>query len=154
MKVIFKVILKVILKVISKVIFKVISKFILWLYSDRTEHFCGRGAQILTKLFEGVPYMEKMISSPSEPFLVIRVCQKCQKTKKHEKTDFWGNFGYISKMVKSIFMIFWDKTPLSNTWRLGKKISPKLASFLRKNQLYKTWNFSKTRLLIFIKFKT
>ena len=27
--------------------------------------------------------MEKMISSPSEPFLVIRVCQKCQKTKKH-----------------------------------------------------------------------
>ena len=29
--------------------------------------------------------MEKMISSPSEPFLAIRVCQKCQKTKKHEK---------------------------------------------------------------------
>ena len=86
-----------------------------WLYSDRTEHFCGRGAQILTKLLEGVPYMEKMISSPSEPFLAIRVCQKCQKTKKHEKPGFWGNFGYISKTVKSIFMIFWDKTPLTNT---------------------------------------
>ena len=58
------------------------------LYSDRTEHFCGRGAQILTKFFEVVPYMEKMISSPSKPFLVIRVCQKCQKLKKHEKPGF------------------------------------------------------------------
>ena len=58
------------------------------LYSDRTEHFCGRGPRNLMKLLEGVPYMEKIISSPSEPFLAIRVCQKCPKTKKHEKPGF------------------------------------------------------------------
>ena len=58
------------------------------LYSDRTEHFCGRGPQILMKLLEGGPYMKKIVSSPSEPFLVIRVCQKCQKIKKHEKPGF------------------------------------------------------------------
>ena len=86
-----------------------------WLYSDRTEHFCGRGPRNLTKLLEGVQYMEKLISSPSEPFLAIRVCQKCQKIKNHEKPGFWGNFGYISATVKSIFMIFWDKTPKTNS---------------------------------------
>ena len=58
------------------------------LYSDGTEHFCGRGPQILTKLLEGGPYMKKIVISPSEPFLVIRVCQKCQKIKKHEKPGF------------------------------------------------------------------
>ena len=86
-----------------------------WLYSDRTEHFCGRGPRNLTKLLEGLQYIEKLISSPLEPFLAIRVCQKCQKIKNHEKPGFWGNFGYISATVKSIFMIFWDKTPKTNS---------------------------------------
>ena len=126
----------------------------IWLYSDRTRHFCGRGSKILTKLLEGDSYMEKLISSPSEPSWVIRVCQKSQKSKNHEKPGFWGIFGYSSKTVKSIFLIFWDKTPLTNTKRLGKKFSWKLASFLRKYQLCKTQNFSKTCFLIFIKFKT
>ena len=98
-----------------------VSQQILWwhftkrLYSDRTEQFCGSGAQILTKFLRGLHTSKKMICSPSEPFLAIRVCQKCPKTKKHEKPGFWGNFDYISKTVKSIFMIFWDKTPLTNT---------------------------------------
>ena len=71
-------------------------KLAIRLYSDRTEHFCGRGPQILTKLLEGGPYMKKIVISPSEPFLVIRVCQKCQKIKKHEKPGFWGFFSHSS----------------------------------------------------------
>ena len=58
------------------------------LYSDRTEQFCGRGAQILTKLLGVGSDMEKLISSHLEPSLVIRVYQKCQKTKKCEKSGF------------------------------------------------------------------
>ena len=58
------------------------------LYSDRTEHFCGRGPKILTKLFGVGSDMEKLTSSPPEPSVVIRVYQKCQKTKKHEKPGF------------------------------------------------------------------
>ena len=57
-------------------------------YSDRTKQFCGRGAQILTKLLGVGSDMEKLISSHLEPSLVIRVYQKCQKTKKHEKPGF------------------------------------------------------------------
>ena len=38
------------------------------LYSGRTEHFCGRGSKILTKLLEGGFYIKKLISSPSEHF--------------------------------------------------------------------------------------
>ena len=64
-------------------------------------------------------YMKKLRSSPFEP-LVIRVCQKCQKGKNSEKIGFWGNFGYISKRVKSIFMIFWHKTPLNINKRIAK----------------------------------
>ena len=46
------------------------------------------------------------------------------------KTRFLREVGYISKTVKSIFMILWDKTPLTNTYRRGKKFPQKLASYL------------------------
>ena len=107
--------------------------FFSWLYSDRTEHFCGRGAQILTKLLGVGSDMEKLISSHPEPSLVIRVYKKCQKTKKCEKSGFWGFFSNSSKTVKSIFFIFWHRRPLTNTKRLGGKFFWKLASFLRKH---------------------
>ena len=77
--------------------------------------------------------MEKMISSPSEPFLVIRVSQKCQKPKKHEKLGFLGFFSNSSKTVKSIFLIFGQKTPLTRFQRLENFFPRKLVSFLRKN---------------------
>ena len=46
-------------------------------------------------------YMKKLRSSPSELFLVIRLCQKWQKRKNREKAGFWGNCGYISKGPQS-----------------------------------------------------
>ena len=46
------------------------------LYSGRAEHFWTKGAPNLTKFFLVLQYMEKLRSSPSEHFLVIRVCQK------------------------------------------------------------------------------
>ena len=46
------------------------------------------------------------------------------------KTKFLREVGYISKTVKSIFMILWDKTPLTNTYRRGKNFPQKLASYL------------------------
>ena len=125
-----------------------------WLYSGRTKHFWLRGAPILTTLFEMVLYMEKLISSPSKHFLVIRVCQKCQKCKISEKLGFWRNCGYISKTVRSIFMIFWLKTPLTINKRRAKKIFQNFLPFLRNNQLCKNWYFSKTCFFIFLKFKT
>ena len=125
-----------------------------WLYSGRAEHFWTKGAPILTKFFWGHQYMKKLRSSHSEHFLVIRVCQKCQKCENSEKPGFWGNFGYISKTVKSIFMIFWHKTPLTINKRLAKKIFQNFLPFLRNNQLCKNWNFSKTRFSFFLKFKT
>ena len=59
-----------------------------------------------------------------------------------------------SKTVRLIFLIFWHKTPITNTKWLKKKFFQKLFSFLRKCQLCKSWNFSKTRILFFMKFKT
>ena len=90
------------------------------LYSGRAEHFWTKGAPNLTKIFLVLQYMEKLRSSPSEHFLVIRVCQKWQKCKNSEKPGFSGNCGYISKMVRSIFMNFWQKTPLTINKRVGK----------------------------------
>ena len=91
------------------------------LYSGRAVHFWTKGAPILTKIFLVLQYMKKLRSSPSEHFLVIRVCQKCQKCKISEKPGFWRNCGYISKTVRSIFMIFWLKTPLTINKRRAKK---------------------------------
>ena len=109
-----------------------------WPYSGRAVHFWTKGAPIFF----------------SEHFLVIRVCQKCQKCKISEKPGFWRNCGYISKMVRSIFMIFWLKTPLTINKRRAKKNFQNFLPFLRNNQLCKNWNFSKTRFFIFLKFKT
>ena len=86
--------------------------------------------------------------------LVIRVCQKYQKCKISEKPGFWRNYGYFFKTVRSIFMIFWHKTPLTINKRLAKKIFQNFLPLLRNNQLCKNWNFSKTRYFIFLKFKT
>ena len=94
----------------------------IWLYSGRTEHFWTKGAPNLTKIFLVLQYMEKLRSSPSEHFLVIRVCQKWQKCKNSEKPGFSGNCGYISITVRSIFMNFWQKTPLTMNKRVAKKI--------------------------------
>ena len=126
----------------------------IWLYSGRAVHFWTKGAPILTKIFLVLQYMKKLRSSPSEHFLVIRVCQKCQKCKISEKPGFWRNCGYISKTVRSIFMIFWLKTPLTINKRRAKKIFQNFLPFLRNNQLCKNWNFSKTCFFIFLKFKT
>ena len=71
--------------------------------------FDSHNSPILTKFFLVLQYMKKLRSSPLEHFLVIRVCQKCRKCKNSEKPGFWGNCGYISKMVRSIFIIFWLK---------------------------------------------
>ena len=125
-----------------------------WLYSGRAVHFWTKGAPILTKIFLVLQYMKKLRSSPSEHFLVIRVCQKCQKCKISEKPGFWRNCGYISKTVRSIFMIFWLKTPLTINKRRAKKNFQNFLPFLRNDQLCKNWNFSKTRFFIFLKFKT
>ena len=125
-----------------------------WLYSGRAEHFWTKGAPILTNFFLVLQYMKKLRSSPSEHFLVIRVCQKCQKCKISEKPGFWRNCGYISKTVRSIFMIFWLKTPLTINKRRAKNFFQNFLPFLRNNQLCKNWNFSKTRFFIFLKFKT
>ena len=125
-----------------------------WLYSGRAEHFWTKGAPILMKIFLVLQYMKKLRSSPSEHFLVIRVCQKCQKCKISEKPGFWRNCGYISKTVRSIIMIFWHKTPLTINKRLAKKKFQNFLPFLRNNQLCKNWNFSKTCFFIFLKFKT
>ena len=92
-----------------------------WLYSGRAEHFWTKGAPILTKIFLVLQYMEKLRSSPSEHFLVIRVCQKWRKCKNSEKPGFSGNCGYISITVRSIFMNFWQKTPLTMNKRWQKK---------------------------------
>ena len=124
------------------------------LYSGRAEHFWTKGAPILMKIFLVLQYMKKLRSSPSEHFLVIRVCQKWQKCKISEKTGFWRNCGYISKTVRSIIMIFWHKTPLTINKRLAKKKFQNFLPFLRNNQLCKNWNFSKTCFFIFLKFKT
>ena len=94
-------------------------------------------------------YMKKLRCSPLEHFLVIRVCQKCQKCKNREKPDFWGNCGYISKKVRSIFVIFVD-----HKQKKRQKKFQIFFPFLRKHQLCKNWNFSKTRFFIFLKFKT
>ena len=91
------------------------------LYSGRAVHFWTEGAPILTKFFLVLQYMKKLRSSPSEQFLVIRVCQKWQKCKISEKPGFWRNCGYISKTVRSIIMIFWHKTPLTINKRMAKK---------------------------------
>ena len=125
-----------------------------WLYSGRADYFWTKGAPILTKFSLVLQYMKKLRSSPSEHFLVSRVCQKCQKCKISEKPGFWRNCGYISKTVRSIFMIFWLKTPLTINKRRAKKIFQNFLPFLRNNQLCKNWNFSKTRFFIFLKFKT
>ena len=93
--------------------------------------------------------MKKLRSSPSEHFLVIRVCQKCQKCKISEKPGFWRNCGYISKTVRSIFMIFWLKTPLTINKRRAKNFFQNFLPFLRNDQLCKNWNFSKTRFFYF-----
>ena len=130
------------------------SKYQCWLYSGRAVHFWTKGAPILTKIFLVLQYMKKLRSSPSEHFLVIRVCQKCQKCKISEKPGFWRNCGYISKTVRSIFMIFWLKTPLTINKRRAKNFFQNFLPFLRNNQLCKNWNFSKTRFFIFLKFKT
>ena len=125
-----------------------------WLYSGRAEHFWTKGAPILTKFFLVLLYMKKLRSSPSEHFLVSRVCQKWQKCKISEKPGFWRNCGYISKMVRSIFMIFWLKKPLTINKRRAKKNFKNFLPFLRNNQLCKNSNFSKTRFFNFLKFKT
>ena len=125
-----------------------------WLYSGRAEHFRAKVAPILTKFFLVLQYMKKLRSSPSEHFLVIRVCQKCQKCKISEKPGFWRNYGYISKTVGSIFMIFLHRTPVTINKRMAKKKFQNFLPFLRNDQLCKNWNFSKTRFFIFLKFKT
>ena len=78
-----------------------------------------------------------------EHFLVILVCQKCQKCKNSEKPGFRGNCGYISKSVRSIFMIFWHKTPLTINKRMAKFFFQNFLPFLRKNQLCKKLKFLK-----------
>ena len=85
-------------------------------------------------------YMKKLTSSPLEQFLGIRVCQKRQKCKNSEKLGFWWNFGYISKMVRSIFMIFWHKTPLTINKRLAKK------NFKIFFHFWETTNFAKIEI--------
>ena len=87
------------------------------LYSG--QHFWTKGAPILTNFFLVLQFMKKLRCSP---FLVSRVRQKCRKCKYSEKPGFWRKRGYISKTVRSIFMIFWLKTPLTINKRLAKKI--------------------------------
>ena len=111
------------------------------LYSGRVVHFWTKGAPILTKIFLVLQYMKKLRSSPSEHFLVIRVCQKCQKCKNSEKPGFWGNCGYISKTVWSIFMIFWHKTPLTINKRMAKKIVKNFLHFWENIKFAKIENF-------------
>ena len=43
---------------------------------------------------------------------------KNAKNPKKGKTGFWGKIGYNSKTVRSIFLIFWHKTPITNAKRL------------------------------------
>ena len=118
------------------------------LYSGRAEHFWPKGTPILTKFLLVLHYMKKLRSSSSEQFLVIRVCQKCQKCKNSEKLGFWGNCGYISKMVRSIFMIFWHKTPLTINKRMTKKFSISLSIFEKTSTLQKL-KFLKNLFLYF-----
>ena len=118
------------------------------------QRLLDQGCPNFDKHFWVLQYMKKLRSSSLEHFLVIRVCQKCQKCKIREKPGFWSNCGYISKTVRSIFMIFWLKTPLTINKRLAKKIFQNFLPFLRNNQLCKNWNFSKTCFFIFLKFKT
>ena len=110
------------------------------LYSGRAEHFWTKGAPNWTKNFLVLQYMKKFRSSPSEYFLVIRVCQKWQKCKISEKPGFWRNCGYISKTVRSIIMIFWHKTPLTINKRLAKK---KFKIFFH---FWETTNFAKIEI--------
>ena len=121
------------------------------LYSDRTEHFCGRGAQILTKLLGVGSDTEIFISSHPEPSMVIRVYQKCQKTKKCEKPGFWGIFSNSSKTVKSIVLIFWHKRPLTNTKRLGGKIFLKTCFIFEKTLVLQKVKFLKNPFFDFHK---
>ena len=103
-----------------------------------------QGQTLLAKECPNFEYMKNLRSSPSEHFLVIMVCQKRQKCKNSEKPGFWGNCGYFSKMVMSIFMIFWYKTTLTINKRMAKNSIQIFSPFLRNHQICKIWNFSKT----------
>ena len=47
-----------------------------------------QGCPNFDEIFLVLQYMKKLRSSPSEHFLVIRVCQKCQKCENSEKPGF------------------------------------------------------------------
>ena len=85
------------------------------------QRLLDQGCPNFDKHFWVLQYMKKLRSSSLEHFLVIRVCQKCQKYENSEKPGFWGNCGYISKTVWSIFMIFWHKTALNHKQKNVKK---------------------------------
>ena len=127
----------------------ILLKSFIGLYSGRTEHFWPMGVPIFTKLFEMVLYMKKLRSRTSENIVSLG-CVKNGKNAKREKPGFEGILA-ISQNSKVNFYDFFAKNTLK---RLAKNFFQKFFPFLRKNQLCKNWNFSKTCSFIYLKFKT
>ena len=116
---------------------------------DRT--LLWKGCPNFDKTSWGGSIHGKMISSPSEPFLVIRVCQKCSKTKKTWKIRFLREFWLYLQNSKVNFYDFLGQNTFNQYLKAGKKISPRTCFIFEKKSTLQNFKFLKNPFFDFHK---